>query len=159
MNMKVANGQIDLGSFRVYPDRLLVANGNGETKIAPRDMEVLQCLILAAGAVVSREEILATVWANVVVNDEAVSLSISRLRSALGESASSPKIIQTIPKRGYRIAQPGKGRKMTRGRVAFGVVSVLLVLMTMLFMRVQSVYHELADTDDSGMVAVQPPLE
>ena len=107
-------------------------------------MDVLVHLIEAEGDVVSRESILENVWRDTVVNDEAVSLSVSRIRTALGESAKKPRIIQTIPKRGYRVVPPGKGFRVSKGRIAFALVSLLLIVMTMLFLQVQSIYHEVS---------------
>jgi len=108
-------------------------------------MDVLVYLIKAQGQVVSRDDILRDVWKDVIVNDEAVSLSISRLRTSLGESAKSPKIIRTIPKRGYKVVAPGKSVTVSKAYLALALVSILLVMMTWLFLQVRSVYHQVSD--------------
>jgi DNA-binding winged helix-turn-helix (wHTH) protein len=67
-------------------------------------MDVLVFLIRNGTRVASREGILMGVWGpETFVNDEALTLAMSRLRSALGDDAKNPTFIETIPKRGYRL--------------------------------------------------------
>ena len=66
-------------------------------------MEVLVFLARNAGRVVSRDEIVETVWRGSVVTDEALTRCISELRSTFSDSKKEPKFIQTIPKRGYQL--------------------------------------------------------
>ncbi|MGH8746183.1 MAG: winged helix-turn-helix domain-containing protein, partial [Burkholderiales bacterium] len=75
-------------------------------RIEPKAMEVLMALAARAGEVVSRQELLATVWPGVVVGDEALTQSIIKLRRALRDNPRSPSYIETISKRGYRLIAP-----------------------------------------------------
>lgn len=74
--------------------------------IEPKAMEVLIMLAAHPDRVVSREDLLTTVWPGVVVGDEALTQSIIKLRRALGDNPRSPSYIETIPKRGYRLIAP-----------------------------------------------------
>jgi DNA-binding winged helix-turn-helix (wHTH) protein/TolB-like protein len=78
----------------------------GTVRIEPKAMEVLLVLAAHAGQVVSRERLLATVWAGTVVGDEALTQSVIKLRRALGDDARRPAYIETIAKRGYRLIAP-----------------------------------------------------
>jgi tetratricopeptide (TPR) repeat protein len=69
-------------------------------------MDVLVCLAERAGEVVSRDTLNQQVWGNVVVTDQAVTNCISELRHHLGDDRSAHRVIETIPKRGYRLAAP-----------------------------------------------------
>ncbi len=69
-------------------------------------MEVLVLLAARAGEVVSREELLAAVWAGSVVGDDALTQAVIKLRRALGDDARTPAYIETIAKRGYRLVAP-----------------------------------------------------
>ncbi len=69
-------------------------------------MDVLVCLAEHAGEVVSRETLNQQVWGNVVVTDQAVTNCISELRHHLGDDRSAHRVIETIPKRGYRLTAP-----------------------------------------------------
>lgn len=69
-------------------------------------MHVLVCLMEQPGQVVSREYLLATVWAGAVVNEDMVTRTVSSLRKVLGQHATSAGYIETIPKVGYRLVAP-----------------------------------------------------
>ncbi len=105
-------------------------------------MELLLVLASRPGQVVSREELLSTVWPGVVVGDEALSQVVTKLRKALGDDARLPTYIETISKRGYRLIAPvealeggpmvetpvaARGRSRLLGRAAMiGAVLALL---------------------------------
>ncbi len=67
-----------------------------------KPLEVLHQLLLRAGEVVRKEELLDSVWQGTSVVDASLATAVSKLRKALGEE----EIIQTVPKLGYRIAVP-----------------------------------------------------
>lgn len=67
-------------------------------------MDVLCFLAEHQGEVVSRDGIIAGVWAKRFVADSALSRSIAELRRILGDDAREPTFIETIAKRGYRLA-------------------------------------------------------
>jgi TolB-like protein/DNA-binding winged helix-turn-helix (wHTH) protein len=69
-------------------------------------MDVLVFFAQQDGAVVSVDELIASVWKGVAVGDSSVYFAISQLRQALGESDEGTRYIETIPKRGYRLAVP-----------------------------------------------------
>ena len=65
-------------------------------------MSLLILLASKSGEVVTRSEILAALWPNIVVGDEVISQLIYSLRNALADDAKNPKYIETISKKGYR---------------------------------------------------------
>jgi DNA-binding winged helix-turn-helix (wHTH) protein/TolB-like protein/Tfp pilus assembly protein PilF len=80
---------------------------DGDTvRIEPKAMEVLMALAGRAGGIATREELLTSVWPSVVVGDEALTQSINKLRKAFGDNPRSPRYIETISKRGYRLIAP-----------------------------------------------------
>jgi TolB-like protein len=66
-------------------------------------MDVLLLLVQRAGEVISREDLLATVWSGSVVGDDTLTQAVIKLRKALGDDTRSPSYIETIAKRGYRL--------------------------------------------------------
>ena len=66
-------------------------------------MSVLVCLAEHKCEVVSKEQLLATVWPDTFVTDDVLKRSISELRKALGDDTKEPRFIETIPKGGYRL--------------------------------------------------------
>jgi DNA-binding winged helix-turn-helix (wHTH) protein/tetratricopeptide (TPR) repeat protein len=77
--------------------------GNDVVHVEPRAADLLHVLAQHAGTVVGRAELLESVWPGVVVGDEALSQSITKLRRALGDTSRDASYIQTVPKRGYRL--------------------------------------------------------
>lgn len=92
-----------LGEYQVYPELDCVRRDGEEQHLEPRTMDVLQLLARRAGSVVSRDEILETVWNGDAVSEDSVTRCVSDLRRALGDSSQEQRLIQTVPKRGYRI--------------------------------------------------------
>ena len=72
-------------------------------RIDSKAMDVLVCLALAAPRLVSHAQLLESVWPKVVVGDNVLHQAITHLRKALGDKARSPRFIETVPRRGYRL--------------------------------------------------------
>jgi adenylate cyclase len=79
-----------------------LAFGEREVELRPKSFEVLRYLVGNAGRLVTKEEIIKTVWPNVVVSDESLARCVFEVRQAIGDSDQT--IIKTIARRGYRFA-------------------------------------------------------
>jgi DNA-binding winged helix-turn-helix (wHTH) protein len=77
-------------------------------KLQEQPFHVLTALLLHPGKVVTREDLRAQLWsADTFVDfDNSLNTSINKLREALGDSAESPRFIETLPRRGYRFIAP-----------------------------------------------------
>jgi DNA-binding winged helix-turn-helix (wHTH) protein/tetratricopeptide (TPR) repeat protein len=95
-----------IGECLIEPRQNRILRRDAEARVEPRVMDVLVSLASRAGEVVSRETLNQEVWRDVVVTDQAVTNCISELRHHLGDDRSTNRIIETIPKRGYRLAAP-----------------------------------------------------
>ena len=73
-----------------------------------RPLQVLAILLERPGEMVSREELRHRLWlADTFVDfDHSVHNAVARLREALGDSADTPRFIETLPRRGYRFIAP-----------------------------------------------------
>jgi TolB-like protein/DNA-binding winged helix-turn-helix (wHTH) protein len=73
-------------------------------KIAPQPLQVLQVLLEHPQDVVTREELRQRIWPEDIFVDYELALKkcINRIRQILGDSAESPRFIETVPRRGYR---------------------------------------------------------
>src|SRR4029077_18060198 len=69
-------------------------------------MEVLVCLAQHPGETLPKDKLLQTVWPDTFVTEDVLTRSISELRRVFADDAKDPRIIQTIPKRGYRLIAP-----------------------------------------------------
>ena len=95
-----------IGECLIEPRQNRIVRGDTEVRLEPRVMDVLVCLAERAGEVVSRDTLNEQVWGNIVVTDQAVTNCISELRHHLGDDRSANRVIETIPKRGYRLTAP-----------------------------------------------------
>lgn len=81
----------------------LTRNGVARQRLQELPLKVLDLLIADPGAVVSREQLIAHLWPNGVVEyDTGLNTAIRKLRLALGDVADIPRYIETLPRRGYR---------------------------------------------------------
>jgi Tol biopolymer transport system component/DNA-binding winged helix-turn-helix (wHTH) protein len=83
-------------------NRVLLRDGNPVT-LRPKAMDVLLELLKGRGALVTKEELFRQVWNGLAVEDGVLNFQINQLRQVLGRD---PEYIQTVPKRGFRIAVP-----------------------------------------------------
>jgi Tol biopolymer transport system component/DNA-binding winged helix-turn-helix (wHTH) protein len=96
-----------LGEWRVEPAANRLRPGHGEpVQVEPKAMDVLLRLADGRGEVVSRPELLDAVWPGLYVTEHVLFRCISDLRKHLGDDAASPRYIETIRKRGYRLIAP-----------------------------------------------------
>ena len=77
-------------------------------KVRPQSLRLLALLLNRTGEMVSREDIQRSVWGTETFVDfeQGVNHCIRDLRTALGDTAESPRYIQTLPRRGYRFIAP-----------------------------------------------------
>ncbi|MFY9607375.1 MAG: tetratricopeptide repeat protein [Blastocatellia bacterium] len=99
-------GAFRVGDWSVEP-QLNTINGAGKTAhVEPKIMQVLVCLADHAGEVVAKERLMHSIWADTFVSDDVLTRSISELRRVFGDAAKEPRVIQTIPRSGYRLIAP-----------------------------------------------------
>ena len=72
----------------------------------PKPFAVLTYLVEHAGRLVTHEELLAAIWPDTYVQPEVLRRYILEIRRVLGDSAETPRFIQTFPKRGYQFVAP-----------------------------------------------------
>jgi TolB-like protein/DNA-binding winged helix-turn-helix (wHTH) protein len=77
-------------------------------RLRGQPLQVLEILLERAGDVVTREELQTRIWsADTFVDfDHSLHNAIARIREVLGDSAESPRYIETLPRRGYRYIGP-----------------------------------------------------
>ena len=95
------------GTFRFDDFVLNTANRQLRRDGAPvelnsRYFDALALLVGDPGALISKDRFLAEVWRGVPVTDEALTQCVKTLRRQLGDDATAPRFIETVPKHGYR---------------------------------------------------------
>jgi len=92
--------------FTVAPEERMVTRAGVEVPLIPRYFDLLVLLLEQRHRAVTRDEILESVWSDVVVSDGALSQAIRTLRRALGDAAREPIYIRTVSRHGYRFVSP-----------------------------------------------------
>jgi len=91
----------EFGPFTLDPLKRVLMRQGQSVPVPPRAVDVLLALIARRGTLVSKDELLRTVWDDTVVEENNLSVSISALRKALGETTRDHRYIVTLPRRGY----------------------------------------------------------
>ncbi len=92
-----------VGDWLVEPDLGRVSRGSERASLRPREMDLLAYFARRPREVLRTDDIIATVWSGVHVTNDSLYFSISQLRKVLDEGDADRSIIETIPKRGYRL--------------------------------------------------------
>ena len=104
--LKNASGSFALNvSCSIRADRRLKRDGE-PVELNARYLDALALLVREPGRLVSKDRFLDEVWRGVPVTDEALTQCIKTLRRQLGDNASRPRFIETVPKHGYRFIAP-----------------------------------------------------
>jgi DNA-binding winged helix-turn-helix (wHTH) protein/TolB-like protein len=96
------------GIFEFDPDTLEVRREGVPVRLQAQPARVLRLLLDKSGELVTREELRAAVWddGTFVDFERGLNFCIAQIRSALQDSADSPRFVRTIPKRGYQFIAP-----------------------------------------------------
>src|SRR5947209_2827929 len=87
------------------------------SKLQEQPFQILSLLLEHPGEIVTREELRQKLWlAHTFVDfDRSLNKAMTKLRSALGDSAESPRYVETIPRHGYRFLAPVHSHGEARG--------------------------------------------
>lgn len=96
-----ANAIVWFGPYRLeFGQGLRV--GQREVQLTPKCLSLLQFLAAQPSLVCSKEEIFKNVWPMTSVTDASLATCVRQLRAAIGDTATKPRYIQTVHRRGYR---------------------------------------------------------
>jgi TolB-like protein/DNA-binding winged helix-turn-helix (wHTH) protein/Tfp pilus assembly protein PilF len=98
----VAHKTLEFEGFSLDLKRGCLRAADGEVALRPKSFQVLCYLVENAGRLVSKHELLAAVWPNVTVTEEALTHCVSDVRRGLADR--EQRIVRTIPRRGYLFA-------------------------------------------------------
>ncbi|HWA17790.1 MAG TPA: winged helix-turn-helix domain-containing protein [Devosia sp.] len=91
------------GPYHLVPGREL-RRGGDVLSVGPKGLAVLEALLAAKGAVVTKAELMALVWPDVTVEEGNLTVQIAALRKELGPRPDGSDWVVTIPRIGYRFA-------------------------------------------------------
>ena len=89
-------------SFILNPLERQLLNCDSPVALAPKAFDILTLLIVNAGHLVTKEELMEAIWADSFVEEANLARLIHTVRKALGEDENGNKFIETVPTKGYR---------------------------------------------------------
>src|SRR3569833_2074357 len=96
---EICGGEIAFGNLRLDPD-VILTRGDEVIHLPPKELAALKLLLARGGQIVTHQQLKHALWGDVHVTDDSVPKCMSSLRELLAPD----DCIQTVYKRGYRLA-------------------------------------------------------
>jgi DNA-binding winged helix-turn-helix (wHTH) protein/TolB-like protein len=104
--------------FRLDPSQHLLLHEGKPVPLTPKAFELLTILLENSGLLLTKDELMRRLWPDSFVEEANLTVNISALRKALGDSQDGQQFIETVPKHGYRfsavVTEVGKESEPTR---------------------------------------------
>ncbi len=135
---------VRFGTFEVDLQAGELRKSGVRLKLTGQPLQVLTILLERAGEVVTREELQKRLWPDTFVDvDHNLNTAVNRIREVLGDSAESPRFVETLAPAGVSVHRSGRGWRDSRGarrlRAAARIgrpwrraVSILVVILVLL---------------------------
>ena len=156
--------------FLADPETWRLTRGGQEIHLEPVVLELLIYLIAHRERLVTRQELMDTVWGDTVISESALTKAVARLREALDDDPATPRYLETVRTKGYRFVAdveeierqggPGLPSRKTYARTAnrslllAAAAMVALIIMGVLWLRTP--LHEAPQGDAIRSLAVLP---
>jgi predicted ATPase/DNA-binding winged helix-turn-helix (wHTH) protein len=105
------------GPFVLVPERQLLLQGEAPVRIGGRALDILTALVERPGELVSKRELMARAWPNIIVDESNLKVNMAALRRAIGDGPGASQYIATVTGRGYRFI----ARVQTNGSAGLSV--------------------------------------
>ena len=118
-DFRPSHGTVRFGAFELDQDAGELRKEGIKVRLQDQPLQILQILLEQPGKVTAREELRQRIWPSdtFVDFDHGINNAIKRLREALGDTAETPRFIETLPRRGYhfigsvkKLAESGSAR-------------------------------------------------
>jgi DNA-binding winged helix-turn-helix (wHTH) protein len=88
--------------FVVDPEAWRLSRAGQEVHLDPVVLKLLIYLIANNDRLVTRQELMDTVWGDTVISESALTKAVARLRKALGDDSATHRYLETVRSQGYR---------------------------------------------------------
>jgi predicted ATPase/DNA-binding winged helix-turn-helix (wHTH) protein len=96
----------DFGPFRMVPSQQALFEGERRLKLGSRAFEILRVLVQRAGALVTKDELIAAAWPSLSVEESTLRVHVAALRKVLGDGGNGVRYIINVTGRGYKFVVP-----------------------------------------------------
>src|SRR3984885_979925 len=99
--------------FELRQEDFCLSRAGQRIPLEPKSLRVLLLLVSRAGHLVDKQCLLDTVWAGTFVEENTLARTVAVLRRELGDDSRKPRLIETVPTRGYRFVAPVQIRQVS----------------------------------------------
>jgi len=100
---KPSNNMVyEFEGFHLDAGHLMLYRENDEVALAPKAVETLLVLVERRGAILSKEELMSSIWTDSIVEESNLAQYLYVLRKTLGNTTDGKPFIETLRRRGYR---------------------------------------------------------
>ena len=92
----------EFAGFRLDPGQRLLLRQGEPVSLSPKAFELLVVLVESRGRLLSKDDLMQRLWPDSFVEEANLTVNISALRKALGDTTDGQELIETVPKHGYR---------------------------------------------------------
>ena len=156
--------------FVVDPETWRLSRAGKEIHLKPIVLELLIYLIANRGRLVTRQELMDTVWGDSVISESALTKAVGRLREALGDDSATQRYLETVRSRGYRFVAEveeierqdgtnvpsGNTRGSTVRRALFAGAAIMVALIVVAVFWLRELQHDDLQGDTIRSLAVMP---
>jgi TolB-like protein/DNA-binding winged helix-turn-helix (wHTH) protein len=154
---------VTFGVFEFDPVSGTLLRRGRSVRLQRQPARMLAALVARPGEIVDRATLQTAIWGTETNVDfeRGLNFCVAQIRSALGDSAASPRYIETVPRRGYRFIAPAKTLAATTGSglrtTGFGLRTAGFGLRAIVAAAVLIVIAALAWTVNASRAATDPP--
>lgn len=156
--------------FEVDAERWRLSRGGREIHLEPVVLKLLIYLIANRDRLVTRQELMDTVWGDTVISESALTKAVARLRKALDDDSATPHYLETVRSQGYRFVAtveevdsrdetrppPGTGGKVSQHRALLAGVVVIAALAILAVSWFHTPANEISQEQAIHSLAVMP---
>ncbi len=120
------DGKYRFSDFELDTTERVVRQRGAILPLGAKAFQALEILVRNGGKVVSRAEMIQSLWPDAIVEDSNLTVTISVLRRSLGDTDTGTAFIETVPKRGYRfVPQVRKAGDVKSIQPSFGLMEIV----------------------------------
>ena len=147
-----------------------LTRGGQEIHLEPVVLKLLIYLIAHRTRLVTRDELMDTVWGDTVISESALTKAVARLRKALDDNSATPRYVETVRTQGYRFvadveeverqdgtdSPPSNTHGATSRRAILAVTAVMVALIVVAVLWIREPQNEDRQGEAIGSLAVLP---